>query len=68
MTTKQSFEYTLTDGGNIERIDHEDGVYWEYEYDGRNRLISADRVQSANITGEYDYTYDDGDNMIADSL
>ncbi|GMW03109.1 MAG: hypothetical protein AMXMBFR84_42450 [Candidatus Hydrogenedentota bacterium] len=66
-TTKQSFEYTLSAGGSIEQIAQDDGTHWEYEYDGRNRLTVADHVFSANIVGEYDYAYDDGDNMITRS-
>ena len=46
---------------------HEDGVYWEYEYDDRYRLIAADRYHaSGNVRALYSYTYDDGDNMITD--
>src|SRR5690606_40179590 len=64
-TVKQSFGYTLEDDGTITRITHEDGYYWDYGYDGRNRLISADRKSaSGNIVAEYDYTYDDADNML----
>src|SRR5690606_9278174 len=64
-TVKQSFGYTLDDDGTITRITHEDGSYWDYGYDGRNRLISADRKSaSGNIVAEYDYTYDDADNML----
>ena len=65
-TVVQGFEYTFEDGGNITRIDHEDGSYWEYDYDGRKRLVEAARGNHATPTIEatYEYTYDDGDNML----
>jgi len=39
---------------------------WEYEYDGRYRLTSAVRENAATptITATYEYTYDDGDNLL----
>jgi YD repeat-containing protein len=52
------------DDGNITKITHEDGSYWDYGYDGRDRLTSADRKSaSGNIVAKYRYTYDDADNM-----
>ncbi len=65
-TVKQGFDYTFDNGGSITRIDHEDGSYWTYDYDGRERLIEAIRGNHATPTIEatYEYTYDDGDNML----
>jgi RHS repeat-associated protein len=65
-TVKQGFDYTFDDGGNITRIDHEDGSYWAYDYDGRDRLIEALRGNHASptILATYEYTYDDADNML----
>jgi len=65
-TVKQGFDYTFDNGGNITRIDHEDGSYWAYDYDGRDRLIEAIRGNHASptILANYEYTYDDGDNML----
>lgn len=70
-TVKQGFDYTFDDGGNITRIDHKDGSYWEYDYDGRDRLTLAERSNSGSptIVATYEYTYPpaadlrhDGDN------
>jgi RHS repeat-associated protein len=69
-TVKQGFDYTFDDGGNITRIDHEDGSYWAYDYDGRDRLIEALRGNAASptILATYEYTYDDGDNMLSKTV
>ncbi|MBL7649526.1 MAG: hypothetical protein JNK74_25395 [Candidatus Hydrogenedentes bacterium] len=69
-TVKQGFDYTFDEGGNITRIDHEDGSYWTYDYDGRERLIEAIRGNHASptILATYEYTYDDGDNMLTKTV
>jgi YD repeat-containing protein len=52
-TVKQAFGYTLDDDGTITKITHEDGSYWDYGYDGRNRLTLADRKSaSGNIVAK----------------
>lgn len=65
-TVKQGFDYTFDNGGNITRIDQEDGSYWEYDYDDRDRLTDAVRGNHATptILSTYEYTYDDGNNML----
>lgn len=40
MTVLDGFYYELDDTGNITRTEHEDGSYWEYEYDDRYRAGS----------------------------
>ena len=68
-TVKQRFDYTFENGGNITQIDHEDGSYWAYDYDGRDRLIEAERYDSTpTLLHRYAYTYDDGDNMLTKAV
>ncbi len=56
--------YTLNDGGNITRIDHNDASYWTYGYDNRDRLTGAMRYNTTgNLLHWYGYTYDNADNM-----
>lgn len=54
------------DGGKTTRIVQKDGSYWEYDYDGRDRLTDAVRGNHATptILATYEYTYDDADNML----
>ena len=56
-TVKQSFAYTYDDAYNITKIVHEDGSQWDYEYDDRYHLASADRSNAASpnntIVAEY---------------
>jgi RHS repeat-associated protein len=65
-TIKQGFDYAFDTGGNITKVTHEDGTYWEYDYDGRDRLILAERGNhtAPTILATYEYTYDDGDNLL----
>ncbi|MBX3179802.1 MAG: hypothetical protein KF886_20805 [Candidatus Hydrogenedentes bacterium] len=68
-TVVQGFDYTFDDGGNIARIDHEDGSYWAYDYDGRDRLIEAERYDDTpTLLHRYTYTYDDADNMLTKAV
>ena len=56
--------YTLNDGGNITRVDHNDASYWLYGYDNRDRLTGAMRYNTTgNLLHWYGYTYDNADNM-----
>src|SRR5690606_2672025 len=62
---KLGFTYALDDNGNITRTTEHDGTYWDYAYDGRDRLTMADRTSSSgNVVAHYAYTYDDADNML----
>ena len=65
-TVKQSFTYDLDDVGNITTTTDNDGSLWEYEYDGRYRLTQAvrDNASTPTVTATYQYTYDDGDNLV----
>ncbi|MBX3178427.1 MAG: RHS repeat-associated core domain-containing protein [Candidatus Hydrogenedentes bacterium] len=68
-TVVQGFDYTFDNGGNITRIDHEDGSYWAYDYDGRDRLIEAERYDDTpTLLHRYTYTYDDADNMLTKAV
>ena len=59
-----SFEYTLSDGNDITRIDHADGANWRYVYDDRGRLEKAYRYAYADtMEYYYEYIYDAADNM-----
>ena len=56
--------YTLNDGGNITRVDHNDTSYWTYGYDNRDRLTGAMRYNTTgNLLHWYGYTYDSADNL-----
>jgi RHS repeat-associated protein len=65
---KQSFEYTYNDVYDIDTLTHEDGSRWDYTYDDRYRLSTATRSNAAALTStihaEYEYTYDDADNLV----
>jgi YD repeat-containing protein len=65
---KQSFEYTYNEVYDIDSIKHEDGSRWSYTYDDRYRLSTATRSNGAALTStihaEYEYTYDDADNLV----
>ncbi len=56
----------MTCPGNITQTTNEDGALWDYEYDGRYRLTKAVRKNASTptITATYEYTYDDGDNLV----
>ncbi len=68
--------YALDDNGNITKTTIEDwssmppktGSLWDYEYDGRCRLTKATRsnddAPDETIQAVYEYTYDDGDNLL----
>jgi len=43
--------YTLNDGGNITREDHNDASYWLYGYDNRDRLTGAERRNNLGDSG-----------------
>jgi YD repeat-containing protein len=70
-TVKQGFDYAFPpsadlrhNGGQITTITHEDGAYWAYEYDGRDRLTKAERYDDTpSLLHRFTYAYDDGDNM-----
>jgi len=49
----------------ITTLTQADGSDWAYQYDGRDRLTKAERDNDGDtITATYEYTYDDGDNLI----
>ena len=63
-TALDGYTYGLDAQGDITRTTHQDGSYWDYTYDGRQRLITAVRNNSgATIAAKYYYTYDAGDNL-----
>jgi len=67
VTVKDSFAYVLDDVGNVDSVEQVDGSVWDYWYDGRYRLTKATRdnkTTSPTITATYEYTYDDGDNLL----
>jgi YD repeat-containing protein len=64
-TALDGYTYGLDAQGDITRTTHQDGSYWDYTYDGRQRLITAVRNNSgATIAAKYYYTYDAGDNLV----
>lgn len=63
------FYYSPDDGGNITRTTYEDDEYWDYWYDGRDRLTKAERRDYGDaLLHRYTYTYDAGDNMITKEI
>ncbi len=56
----------MTYPANIAQTTQADGSLWDYEYDGRYRLTKAvrDNASTPTITVTYEYTYDDGDNLV----
>jgi YD repeat-containing protein len=65
-TVKKSFTYALDDVGNISTMTQDDGTVWDYDYDGRYRLITATRdnaAESPTISATYTYPYDDRDTL-----
>ena len=57
--------YALDAGGEITRVTDQYSAYWDYTYDGRQRLVTAVRNNSgATIAATYRYTYDAGDNLV----
>ena len=63
-TALDSFAYTLNAQGQ-HHADHAGGTgsYWDYTYDDRYRLATADRYSGGGIHAHYGYTYDAADNM-----
>jgi len=50
-TVLDGYTYTLDAGGDITRITEQNSEYWDYAYDGRDRLASALRKnRGATIT------------------
>ena len=61
LVTLDSFAYALDVGGLITRTTQVDGSYWDYGYDDRYRLTTANRFEAGgNVKAAYAYTYDDG--------
>jgi YD repeat-containing protein len=59
------YTYALDAAGEITRVTDQNSEYWDYAYDGRDRLTSAVRKNSGvTISGSYAYTYDDAANLL----
>jgi len=59
--------YDKDPSGNITKTTNNvDGSYWQYAYDQRNRLTTANRAMAGNptIIAPYGYTYDASGNMV----
>jgi YD repeat-containing protein len=64
-TVLDGYTYALDAAGDITRVTDQNSEYWDYAYDGRDRLTSAVRKNSgATISASYAYTYDGGDNLL----
>ncbi len=64
-TVLDGYAYALDASGGITRVTDQNSEYWDYTYDGRQRLVTAVRNNSgAAIAAAYRYTYDAGDNLV----
>jgi YD repeat-containing protein len=65
----EQYQYVLDEAGNIDKIEHLDGSFWDYAYDDRYRLTDA-LLKNANetIAATYAYGYDERDNMTSKTM